>query len=219
LARGPGLSRDHTRINANFPLGSPAPSGFFDQGIFDEADHRRDDSPSDAAARQLPGQHTNIEAAGAARRAAQARLIFFSRPPAAFPPTAPAISWIMKLTIVPDIFVSRLDPPGRTMPAPERRGLVSKSNQMTGNEHFRSTRFVRKMAPVSPENLMRCNHMIKLDGCRPPLLCRMTNGGGGSLVAPREVKVQACRPHRRLAVFIFVLFRGPPCTFRVCNDI
>ena len=73
LARGPLLCRDHARINANFPLGSPAPSGFFDQGIFDEADHRRDDSPSDAAARQLPGQHTNIEAARAARRAAQGR--------------------------------------------------------------------------------------------------------------------------------------------------
>jgi hypothetical protein len=158
LARGPGLSRDHTRINANFPLGSPAPSGFFDQGIFDEADHRRDDSPSDAAARQLPGQHTNIEAAGAARRAAQGRyksrqdspmpppaapamvlprgprLIFFKRPPAAFPPIAPAISWIMKLAIVPDIFVSRLGPPSRTTPDPGCRGLVSKSNQMTGNE-------------------------------------------------------------------------------------
>jgi hypothetical protein len=73
LARGPVLCRDHVRINANFPPGSLAPSGFFDQGIFDEADHRRDDSPSDAATRQLPGQHTNIEAARAARRPAQGR--------------------------------------------------------------------------------------------------------------------------------------------------
>ena len=68
-----GIMRDNMRMTANFPLGSPAPSGFLDQGIFDEADHRRDDSPSDAAARQLPGQHTNIEAARATRRAAQGR--------------------------------------------------------------------------------------------------------------------------------------------------
>lgn len=60
-------------MTPNVSLGPPAQSGFFDQGIFDEADHRRDDSPSDAAARQLPGQHTNIEAARAARRAAQGR--------------------------------------------------------------------------------------------------------------------------------------------------
>lgn len=59
-----------------------------------------------------------------------------------------------------------------------------------------------------------------IDGCRAPLLRRMTNGRGWSRVAPRvEVKVQACRPQRRLAVFIFVLFRGPPCLFHVCNDI
>ena len=37
----------------------------------------------------------------------------------------------------------------------------------------------------------------------------MTNGGGGSRVARAREKVQACHPHRRLAVFIFILFRGP----------
>jgi hypothetical protein len=58
LASAQVSCRNHVRINANFQSGWAAPSGFFDQGVFDEADHRRDDSPSDAAARQLPGQRS-----------------------------------------------------------------------------------------------------------------------------------------------------------------
>lgn len=157
MARRPVLCRDRMRITANFPFGSPAPSGFFNQGIFDEADHRRDDTAHDAAARQLPGSKPPAPLAALPRAgisperiepptpppAAPAivlprgpRLIFFKRPPAAFPPTAPAISWIMKLAIVPDIFVSRLGPPDRRMPDPECRGLASSSNQLTGHEHI-----------------------------------------------------------------------------------
>src|SRR5450631_4264884 len=72
-----GLPRDLTRkvriLCKILIVRTKVPSGFLDQSVFDEADARRDDRAGDAAARQLPGHRANIEAAGAARRAAQGR--------------------------------------------------------------------------------------------------------------------------------------------------
>jgi hypothetical protein len=46
-----------------------APSGFFDQSIFYKADGHRDNCAGDAAAHQLPGRGSDVEAAAAGGRA------------------------------------------------------------------------------------------------------------------------------------------------------
>jgi hypothetical protein len=102
-------------------------------------------------------------------------------------------------------------------PTPDRRGLASQSNQLPTDSVKRL--LLERWPPVNPETQTRCNKLIELEGCRALPLCRGTNGGVKPCRPAREVKGQACRPHRRPAVFIFVLFREPPCLLQFCNDI
>jgi hypothetical protein len=107
-------------------------------------------------------------------------------------PIPPAISWIMKLTIVPNIFDSRL-------------GLRI--------ERCRTAEvWLRKLTswPRIPLNADCWNSARQP---RDPNAEHDERRGLQPRSPAHEVKVQACRPHRRLGVFIFVLFRGPPCLF------
>src|ERR1700682_2593214 len=94
-------------------------------------------------------------------------------------------------------------------PTPDRRGLASQSNPLPTDSVKRL--LLERWPPVNPETQTRCNKLIELEGCRALPLCRGTNGGVKPYRPAREVKGQACRPHRRPAVFIFFFFREPPC--------
>ncbi|TPW00548.1 MAG: hypothetical protein USCAAHI_00001 [Beijerinckiaceae bacterium] len=182
--------RFYAAINRKLSARPAIPSGLFEHRIFDEVYDHRDDRATDAAADRIAKRRADVESAaggcaaeggnqalkegatnpsadGAGNRFGKwAEDDVLEKAPAAFPPIAPLTIWIMRLMIVPDIFVScfcRSEWDG----AERCRGLVSYGNQLAGEKYICFDTVFAKLEPVNPKTIMRRKERIKLEGRRP----------------------------------------------------